>query len=62
MSRKHERRESEEERLARIDQWYREVEEAAAQIDPEDERRREETIREIRRQAKEQMRQEMGLP
>ena len=61
MSRRRKRPESEEERLARIDQWHREVEQAAAQIDPEDERRRQEAIRELRREAKGQMRREMGL-
>jgi hypothetical protein len=62
VSRKRKRRETEEARLARIDQWYRELEEAAARIDPEDERLRHEAIQEIRRQAKEEAWREMGLP
>jgi hypothetical protein len=45
-----------------IDDWYRELEEAVAAIDPEDERRFHEAISEVRRQAKEQARREMGLP
>jgi hypothetical protein len=48
------------ERSERIDRWYRELEEAVAEIDPEDERRREEAIRNLRREAKEQTRREMG--
>jgi hypothetical protein len=45
-----------------IDRWYRELEEAVAEIDPEDERRRDEAIQALRQEAKEQARREMGLP
>jgi hypothetical protein len=62
MSRKRKRRETEEERLARIDPWYRELEAAAVRIDPEDDRRLQEAIQEIRRQAKEEARRELKLP
>jgi hypothetical protein len=48
--------------LEHIDQWYRELEEAVAEIDPEDERRLHEAIQEVRHQAKDQARREMGLP
>jgi hypothetical protein len=61
MSRKHKRRESGEGHAVRIDPWHREVEELAARIDPEDDQRLAEAIREIRRQAKEEMRRAIRL-
>jgi len=45
-----------------IDKWYAELEELARQIDPEDHRRLEEALAEADRQAKAQVRREMGLP
>jgi hypothetical protein len=46
----------------RTDRWYRELEEAVSEIDPEDERRRHEAIEALHREAKERARREMGLP
>ena len=51
------------ERLAReADEWYREMEEAAAQLDPRDAAIIDAAIQDMDRIAKEQMRREMGLP
>ena len=44
-----------------IDQWYKELEAAAAEIDPEDDQRLQDATTEVRRQAKEIARREMGL-
>jgi hypothetical protein len=46
----------------RADRWYRELEEAVAEIDPEDERRRHEALEALHREAKERARREMELP
>ncbi len=62
MSKKQKQRTRQDENSASPDQWYRELEEAVAEIDPEDERRFHEAIEEVRRQAKEQARREMELP
>ncbi len=43
------------------DPWLQGVEEAAARINPEDDRRLEEAIREIRRQSKEEVHRDAGL-
>jgi hypothetical protein len=44
-----------------IDHWYAELEAAAATIDPEDDQRLHDAVSEVRREAKEQARREMGL-
>ena len=49
------------ERPEEIDQWYKELEAAAAEIDPEDDQRLQDATTEVRRQAKEIARREMGL-
>lgn len=52
----------ESERLRRIDEWYRDIERLAQELDEEDFRRIEETLREADVIAKEQVRREMGIP
>ena len=46
----------------RLDRWYQDLQAAAAQIDPEDDRLLQQAIQEIRQQAKDIARREMGLP
>jgi hypothetical protein len=48
------------ERRAEIDQWFRELEASAAELDPEDDQRLTEAVVQIRQQAKETARREMG--
>jgi hypothetical protein len=45
-----------------IDRWYEELEAMCAVGDPEDDARLQAALDEVRREAKEQMRREMGLP
>ena len=48
-------------RREHIDQRYHELEATAAAIDPEDDQRLQDAVAEVRRQAKEMARREMGL-
>ena len=44
-----------------FDRWYQDIEATAAAIDPEDDRRLQEAVSDVRRQAKEMARREMGF-
>ena len=44
-----------------IDRWYQELEATSAAIDPEDDQRLQDAVPELKRQAKEMARREMGL-
>ena len=48
-------------RPEQIDDWFQDLEAAATKMDPEDERRLDDAVTEVRRQAKEMARREMGL-
>lgn len=45
----------------RLDSWVRELEAAASQIDPEDDERLQHAVDQVRKDAKETARREMGL-
>jgi phytoene dehydrogenase-like protein len=48
-------------RPAEIDRWYEELQAAAADIDPDDDERLQDAVSEVRKQAKQVARLEMGL-